>query len=574
MDKKEVSEILEEIGTLLDIQGENPFKIRAYENAARTIAGITEPIENLVLRGELGKLRGIGETLVKKITELVTTGRLKYYEDLKASTPPGLIEMLAIPRLGPKKIKALYEQLKISTIGELEYACHENRLLKLPGFGSKTEKIILEGIEFMKKHREEHFLNAALSQANAILDGMGGCEEIIRISLAGSLRRKKEIIHDIDIVCSAKNNSKVMERFTTLPNIDEVIAHGETKSTVRMISGINADLRTISDHQFPYALHHSTGSKEHNVAMRGRAKEMGLKMNEYGLFRGEKNIPCKDEAEIYRNLGLAYIPPELREDMGEIEAAEADKLPNLVEEKDLKGFFHVHSTWSDGANTIEEMAEAARKAGYSWIGIADHSQAAAYANGLKIDDVSKQHQEIDRINSRMKDFHIFKGSEVDILDDGKLDYDDKLLGRFDYIVIAVHSRFNLNEEEMTSRIIRAMENDSFTILAHPTGRLLLARNAYSVDVRGLIEAAARTGTIIEINANPHRLDLDWRMCKYAKELGVKLSINPDAHRIDGIADMQYGLGIARKGWLEPADLLNCLTTEKVAQLIRDRKGNK
>ena len=566
MDKKEVSRTLEDIGTLLELKGENPFKVRAYHNAARTIAAVSEPIENVVLRGGIGNLKGIGEALSKKITELVTTGGLKYYDDLKASVPPGLVEMLAIPRLGPKKIKVLYEQMQITTIGELDYACHENRLLKLPGFGKKTQDRIIEGIKFIRKHRGEHLFNVALSQAEIILHELGKLKCVQRLSLAGGLRRRKELVHDIDLVCSARNSAEVMERFTSMLSVEEVLAKGETKSTIRMDSGITADLRIVSDEQFPYALHHSTGSKEHNVAMRSRAKARGLKLNEYGLFEGTKNLPCKDEAEIFSRLDLQYIPPEMREEMGEIDAAEKGGLPKLVEQQQLKGLFHVHSTWSDGANTIEEMALAAQKAGFSWIGIADHSEAASYAHGIKKADLPKQHQEIDRINASMKDFHIFKGSEVDILDSGKLDYDADTLRGLDFIVIAVHSRFNMTEKEMTGRIIRAMENDYFTILAHPTGRLLLARDAYPLDIREIIQAAARTNTVIEINANPHRFDLDWRQCKYAKELGVKLSINPDAHRTDGIGDMKYGVGIARKGWLEKSDLLNCLTTEEIAAM--------
>jgi DNA polymerase (family X) len=567
MDKKEVSRTLEDIGTLLELKGENPFKTRAYHNAARAIAAVSGPIENMVLRGEIGNLKGIGEALSKKITELVTTGGLKYYDDLKTSIPPGLVEMLAIPRLGPKKIKVLYDQMQIVTIGELDYACHENRLLKLPGFGKKTQDQIIEGIEFIRKHSGEHLFNVALSQAEIILHELGKLKCIQRLSLAGGLRRRKELVHDIDLVCSTKNGAEVMDRFTSMLSVEEVIAKGDTKSTVRMDTGITADLRIISDEQFPYALHHSTGSKEHNVAMRSRAKERGLKMNEYGLFKGTKNLPCRDEAEIYAKLGLQYIPPEMREEMGEIDAAEKGCLPKLVEEQDLKGLFHVHSTWSDGANTIEEMALAAQKAGYSWIGIADHSEVASYAHGVKKSDLPKQYQEIDSINDRMKNFHIFKGSEVDILDGGKLDYDDKTLRGLDFIVIAVHSRFNMTEKEMTSRIIQAMENDYFTILAHPTGRLLLARDSYPIDIRKVIQAAASTSTVIEINANPHRFDLDWRQCQYAKELGVKLSINPDAHRTDGIGDMKYGLGIARKGWLETSDLLNCLTTEQIKTML-------
>ena len=462
--------------------------------------------------------------------------------------------------------------MKITTIGELEYACHENRLLKLEGFGQKTQDILLEGIEHLKKHRGTYLYNAAQAQAEIILRELKKSKDIIRINIAGSLRRCKETIHDIDILASTAQSDPIMKLFTSMFDIEEIIAQGETKSSVRMTSGINVDLRTVSDRQFPYALLHSTGSKEHNTALRSRAKGMGLKMNEYGLFKnGKANIPCKDEAEIYKKLGLAYIPPELREDMGEIQAAAEDRLPKLVQEKQLQGFLHVHTDWSDGVNTIEEMAQAAQTAGYRWMGVADHSQSAVYAHGIRSGDVAKYVEEIDQLNAKIKNFHVFKGAEVDILDDGSLDYNPEILRIFDYIVIAVHSRFNMSEDEMTRRIIRAMENDCFTILAHPTGRLLLARDAYSVNIRSVIEAAQHTGTVIELNANPHRLDLDWRQCKYARELGVKLCINPDAHRTEGIAHIQYGLGIARKGWLEATDLLNCLTVEEMQHFMHAGK---
>lgn len=556
MDKKRVAEILEEIGTLLELKGENPFKSRAYYNAARTIQTLQEDIVELARSGRLAEIKGIGEALQQKITELITTGQLQYYAELKSSFPPGLIEMLRIPGVGPKKVKVLWEKLGITTIGELEYACKENRLVKLEGLGEKSQEKILKGIEYIKRHQGLHLANTARREAESLLEPLQKQPAIKRLSLAGSLRRRKEIAKDIDIVASSQNPSAVMNHFTNLPQVESVVAQGETKSSVVLKSGINADLRVVTDREFPYALHHFTGSKEHNTAMRARAKEMGMKMNEYGLFRGEELVPCEDEKEIFAALGLAYIPPELREDYGEIEAAEKRALPRLVEEGEIQGVLHVHSTWSDGSNSLEEMIQAAVDLGFKYIGISDHSKSAFYAHGLTETDLQHQHEEIDRLQKKFSQIRIFKGIESDILPDGSLDYDREVLQSFDFVIGSVHSRFNLTEDEMTERVIRAIENPFTTVLGHPTGRLLLARESYPLNVHKILDAAADNGVAIEINANPHRLDLDWRFGKYAAERGVILSINPDAHNIEGLADVTYGVGIARKSWLGPDQILN------------------
>ncbi|HAA81661.1 MAG TPA: DNA polymerase/3'-5' exonuclease PolX, partial [Thermoanaerobacter sp.] len=528
MDKKEIANILNDIGLLLELKGENPFKSRAYYNAARTIELLEEDIETLVKEDRLKEIKGIGEAINKKITELVLTGKMEYYENLKASIPEGLVEMLKIPGLGPKKIKIIYEKLNITTIRELEYACIENRLVDLPGFGVKTQKKIFEGIQFVKQFSGQHLFAEVYTEALKLKEYLDMTKTALVTEIAGSLRRKKEIVKDIDILASASDSSKVMEAFVNYQDVREVIAKGDTKTSVTLKSGINTDLRVVTEKEFPYALHHFTGSKEHNTAMRHRAKQMGIKMNEYGLFKGDKLIECKSEEEIFNKLGLLYIPPELRENMGEIEAAEKGELPKLIEEKDIKGVFHVHTTYSDGANTLVEMVEAARKLGYKYIGITDHSKSAFYAGGLKEEDLVRQWEEIEELNKKYNDIVIFKGIESDILPDGSLDYGEEILKQFEFVIASIHSHFRMSKEDMTKRMIKAIENKYTTIIGHVTGRLLLARDSYEIDIYEVIEAAAHYGKIIEINANPYRLDLDWRYVKHAKEKGVKLAICPDA----------------------------------------------
>jgi DNA polymerase (family 10) len=556
MDKKVIVDILNEIGLLLELKGENPFKSRAYYNAARTIEVIDEDIEALVKEDRLKYVKGIGEAINKKISELILTGKLGYYDDLKTSIPEGLIEMLKVPGLGPKKIKIIYDKLNISTIGELEYACIENRLVELPGFGEKTQKKILEGIRFVKQSRGQHLFVEAYNEAVKLKAYFDNTNFAIRSEIAGSLRRKKEIVKDIDILASSNDSQKLMDLFVSYEGVRDIIAKGDTKASITLKSGINTDLRVVEDEEFPYALHHFTGSKEHNTAMRHRAKQMGIKMNEYGLFYGEKKIKCKSEEEIFNKLGLSYIPPELRENMGEIEAAEKGKLPVLIEEKDIKGLFHVHTTYSDGSNTLEEMVEAARKLGYEYIGITDHSKSAFYAGGLKEEDILRQFEEIDALNNKYRDIVILKGIESDILPDGSLDYEEDIIKKFDFVIASVHSNFRMNKKDMTNRLINALKNKYTKIMGHISGRLLLSRDSYDFDIYEVINAAADYNKIIEINSSPYRLDLDWRYIKYAKEKGIKLAICPDAHNIEGLKDVKYGIGIARKGWLEAKDVIN------------------
>lgn len=569
--KETVINILEEIAVLLELSGENPFKSRAYQNAARNLEKLDTDFINLAKENKLSGIQGIGEAINKKIKELVETGQLAYYESLKSSIPPGHLEMLKIAGLGPKKIHALYEQLGIKTIGELDYACHENRLVELKGFGKKTQDNILAGIEKLKHYKERRLYAEVAADAQTLLSMLTDNKDVCRVSLAGSLRRSAETVKDIDIVASSAAAEKLAGYFASLPQVDAVSAHGTTKVSVTLRTGINADLRIVTDTEFPHALLHFTGSKEHNTVLRSRAKDIGLKINEYGLWRGAKNIVCRSEEEIFSHLNLSYIPPELRENMGEIEAAQKGILPVLVEEKDICGLFHVHTNFSDGAESLEGMVGAARKMGMQYIGISDHSQSAYYAGGLKREEIEEQHKLIDALNGKYAPFYIFKGIESDILPDGGLDYPDEILARFDFVIAAIHSNFNMPEKEMTGRIIKALRNRHTTMLAHPTGRLLLARESYAVNIMEIIDAAAQYGKVLELNANPRRLDLDWRNCIHARGKGVKISINPDAHKAAGLSDINFGIKIARKGWLEKGDCLNCLSLNDMKQYLSRKK---
>ena len=567
MNKKEISDILEEMGTLLELQGANPFKSRAFHNAARAIEGLPGDVESIVTAGALREVKGIGESIAKIITELVQQGSSKEHKELRAGVPEGVLKMLKIQGLGPKKVKILFEKLHITGVDDLELVARGGRLAALEGFGRKSEENILKGIHALRSHADKSLYPVAAEAARVMLNALRKEKGVLRSEVAGSLRRRKEVVGDIDLLVSAreKSRSNLMDSFTAHPDVQSIIAKGDTKSSVMLKQGIHCDLRIVKDEEFPFALNYFTGSKEHNVEMRSRARRHGWSLNEYALSKlteaesGRKpdRLPsCNDESDIYKALGLAYVPPELRENSGEFEAAENDEIPVLVDEKDIKGTFHCHSTYSDGVNTIEQMAEAARKQGWSYLGIADHSKAAAYAGGLSIDKLKEQIKEIDALNAKAKNFRIFKGTECDILPDGTLDYPDKLLALLDYVVISIHSSFSMSEEDMTRRIIRGLKNKYVTMLGHPTGRLLLSRDPYPVNMAKVIDAAAEYGKCIEINAHPMRLDLDWRLCKYARDKGVGIAINPDAHSIEGLNDVAYGVGIARKGWLRKQDVIN------------------
>ncbi|MBD3226322.1 MAG: DNA polymerase/3'-5' exonuclease PolX [Caldithrix sp.] len=567
LNRKDITKILEEIGTLLELRGENPFKIRAYFNAARTIETMQQDVLELIKNGKISEVKGIGKAISEKLGELVEKGYSPYHQDLKESLPPGLPEMLNIPGMGPQKIRAVYDKLGITTIGQLEYACLENRLRDLKGFGQKSQNKILQGIELRKKYQGRFHYHIAGREADKIMQYLQKHDKIIRMELAGSMRRKKEIVKDIDILatCKETNRDTVMEYFVSGESVESVTGKGQTKSSVVLDSGINCDLRLVEDAQFPFALHHFTGSKEHNTAMRQFAKSKGLTMNEYGLFRekSEKTIDCATEQEVFSALKLAYIEPELRENMGEIEKAQKNALPELVQESDIKGIFHVHSSYSDGTSTVKELARACQDRGLQYLGICDHSKSAFYANGLSEERIKEQQEDIDRVNEQLKGFTVFKGIECDILADGTLDYEDKVLQSFDFVIVSVHSSFNLDEDQMTKRICAALKNPLVTMLGHPTGRLLLGREAYAVDMHMVIETAAKYNKIIEINGNPHRLDLDWRWGKYVNEMDLHTAVNPDAHSVEGLDDFRYGVAIARKGWFPKERVINTLTTEQL-----------
>jgi DNA polymerase (family 10) len=573
MDNAEVAAVLDEIAVLLELQGENPFRCNAYRTAAREIEQLPQKVADVVAQGKLEEIRGIGETLRDKITALVTSNHLPFYEDLKKKVPAGLLQMLRLPGMGPKKVKALYDQLGIDTLDTLKTACEGGQVAGLKGFGARTQQKILEGLAFLGQAGQRVRLDQALPLALELIDALRGSPGVIRMELCGSLRRRKETINDIDLLISAADAGPIMDRFVKLPQVVQVVAHGETKSSVTVghtIAGdrkvlLNADLRVVQDEQFPFALHYFTGSKEHNIAIRARAQSYGLKLNEYELAGAKGSIRCKDEADLFRALDLDYIPPELREMTGEIEAAAEHRLPDLVKPDEIHGVFHCHTTWSDGGASLEEMALAAKKLGLQYLGIGDHSQSLTVANGLSPERVHKQQAEIDQLNRKLKGIHLFKGIECDILADGRLDYSDPVLASFDYVVASVHSYFNQPEPEMTARILRAIEHPKVTMLGHATGRLLLRRDAYKVDLEAVLQSAAKHGTMIEINAHPQRLDLDWVHCKRARELGVQLVVNPDAHSTGEIAYYRYGVDVARRGWLEKKDVFN---TKPLAQVTK------
>jgi DNA polymerase (family 10) len=571
MNNKGVSSILEEVALFLELRGENPFKVKAYSNAARTIEILQEDLEAMIREGRLKEIKGIGEALAQHITELVATGRLQLHEDLKNSIPPGHLQMLKIPGLGPKKIRALDDQLNVKTMGELEYACLENRLVDLQGFGQRSQEKILHGIQQVKRYQGQYLYGEVIEPVQEILKKILSHPKVIRGHLAGSLRRKMEVVRNINLVLSTHRPQEVLSAFSKLSEVEVVQSNDKTGGRYLFPSGVEVDLRIAADQAFPYALFCFTGNLAHWTSMLERAKGMGLRLSEEGLYRNGRPISCKEEEGVFNALGLDFIPPELRENQGEIEASEIHRLPRLIEEHDIKGIFHVHSVYSDGRNSIRSMARKSKEMGFSYMGLSDHSQSARYAGGLSRERLQKQWKEIDQVNQEMEGFTIFKGIESDILPDGSLDYEEAILKEFDFVIASVHFHFNLSREEMTQRVIKAIRNPYTTILAHPTGRLLLAREPYAIDMIRIIDEASRSGVAIELNAHPYRLDIDWRLCKYAKEKGVNIAVNPDAHEEGGLKDTYYGVGIGRKGWLEPGDILNAMDVGEMKAFLERRK---
>ena len=569
MTKDQVAASLREIGTILELNGENPFKCRAYLNAARTLETSPTDLTELVRTDRLGELPGIGDALREKITTLVNTGKLPYLEELRTTIPSGLLSLLDLPGLGPKKVRILRDQLKIESIEALSKACQDGRLASLDGFGKKTATNLLDSIQRRATYSKLHRLGTALPAAQALLNHLRECPSVSQAEIAGSLRRGKEIVKDLDLIASSNKPKEVMKAFISAPNVEKVIAHGETKSSVILIGGIPCDLRVVPPEVWPTALAHFTGSKEHNIALRQRAIDRGLHLSEWGLLKGKSKTPLKlkDEKDLHKALGLAFIPPELREDSGEIAAAEKDELPDLLTRDQIRGCLHNHTLASDGQDTLAAMAQAAAELGLEWLGIADHSKSSFQANGLDVKRLEKQIEEIQSLNSKKPKCTLLSGTECDILKEGKLDFPDSLLKELDYVVASVHSGFTSDEKEMTDRILRAIENPHVTCLGHPTGRLLLEREAYPVNIPKILDAAAANGTWIELNANPWRLDLDWRWWHKARDLGILCCINPDAHKTSHLRFLDFGVTLARKGWLRAQDVVNTRTLAQLRKLL-------
>ncbi len=588
MNKADIVDVLEEIAVLLELKGENPFKIRAYQNGARILETLEDDLDVLIEEKRLGDIKGMGDALVTKIETLHATGDLEFYSKLKASVPSGLLEMLDIPGLGGKKIKKLYDELGVEDIEGLKSAAEDGRIAGLKGFGKKTAENVLSGIQNREAYAARHHWWSVREVVETILGGLKSLEEVHQAEAAGSYRRYKETVGDLDFIVGSNSPEPIMDWFTNQEEVVEVTAKGETKSSVRLEGGLQADLRVVPPDQYAFALHHFTGSKEHNVLMRQRALARGLSLSEWGLSRkaeagSQKSESRKEEPDavelsapsppsirtehdLFEALDLQFIPPEFREGLDEIQAGEqeGDAFPEPLTMSDLKGVFHNHTTASDGRNSLEEMVQAAQDRGWDYLGIADHSKASFQANGLDEDRLRKQIQQIRELNaSGQFSCHVFAGNEVDILADGSLDFDNDLLEALDYVVASVHSSFSLSEVDQTKRIIKAIEHPQVTMLGHLTGRLLLRREAYAVDINAIVDAAAANNTVIELNANPYRLDMDWRHWKRAAEKGVLCAINPDAHSTDGFDYTEAGVYIARKGWLTRDHILNCRPLDAV-----------
>ena len=578
MKNKEISAIFNEIADILELKGENRYRIAAYRRGARSIEGLSESIEQLAADGSLVSIPGIGKDLESKILEYLEQGKVTYLEELRNETPPVLLEMLKVPGIGPKMAILLYKELGVTSLAQLKKAAREHRIQGLPKIKAKMEENILKGIEFLEKSRGRTPIGIAYPLALELLEALRTLPHVERTSYAGSLRRWRETVGDLDILTTSKRPQEVIDFFVKMDNVERVLAGGKTKASVVTSENIQIDLRVVESESFGSALNYFTGSKEHNIRLREIAIKKGLKLNEYGVFKktkqGEKRIAGKSEEDVYKSLGLPFIPPEIREDSGEIEAAIEGSLPELVTIDMIKGDLHGHTKYSDGHATLEELAQLAKKRGYRYLLISDHSQSLHIANGLSRDRLLKQIEEIDKLNARMKGFRLLKGSEVDILPDGSLDFDDGLLAMLDVVIIAVHSKFKMGLDKMTERVTTAMLNPHANILAHPTGRVVGIRDAYEIDMDEVIRIAAETGTAIEINCHPLRLDLDSLNARKAKTAGVMISLGTDTHNPTELDNMIYGIGTARRGWLEPGNVLNTLTADKLLKTLHKKRSRR
>lgn len=579
--RETLAKVLEEIALLLEVQGENPFKIRAYRQGAEIVRDHDSDIVALARDDDLSGIKGIGDALQQKLHELASTGKLEFYEKLRAPYPDSFFELFDLEGIGPKKVGALNESLGVSSISELKQACDQHRVAELPGFGSKTETKILAAIARRESVADRFRLDDASHAAAEILDQLRSHPAALRATAAGSLRRSKETVGDLDFIVATSEPATLTKWFATLPLASEVIVQGDTKCSIRLPNGLQCDLRAVSNSQFPFALQYFTGSKEHNVALRSRALKQGLSLNEYGFTAAGKAVQhqlipkVNDERDIYRALGLEEIPPELREGRGEMEAAEAGELPRLIECENLRGTFHNHTTASDGHASLVEMAAAAAELGLQYLGIADHSKASFQARGLDEARLATQLEEVKQWNQNPDhEIYLFAGSEVDILKGGSLDFDDSTLATLDYCVASIHSSFQLDEKTMTTRLVKAMENEHVTMIGHLTGRILLRRDSYSINHDKLIDCAAETRTIIELNCNPKRFDMDWRWWRKARDKGVLCSINPDAHRTEQLQFLKFGVGVARKGWLRRNDVINTRPLEEIKKFLNTPKAKR
>ena len=571
--REKIVTILNQIALILEIKGENAFKIRAYKNGSEIIENYGDDIIQITKDGKLGELKGIGKALASKIEEIVETGKLSYLDELKLEFPDTFFDLFEISNLGPKKIKKLYDNLQIDSIDKLEASCKNNEISKISGFGKKSVEAILESISFRKSNSKFFRTGDIAPIAESILEFLRQLPQTSQAEIAGSYRRGKEIVHDIDFIVATKLPVEIINEFTKMPEVAQVISKGKTKSSVRLNNGLQCDLRAVKNSEFPFALNYFTGSKAHNVKMRSLAIKNGYSLNEYALNSKTKTNEdvINDESDLYKALGLSFIHPALREDQGEVEAAKDASLPNLIQIENLKGTFHNHTTASDGKNSLSEMAEAATDLGLQYLGISDHSKSSVQANGLSDEELLQQVKEIKDFNDRNNnELTIFSGVECDILKDGSLDYNESVLSQLDYCIASVHSSFSLTENEMTKRVIKAIESPHVTMIGHLTGRLLLLRKPYDINVSKIIDACAKNNTIIEINANPRRLDMDWRWWKKAKDKGVKCSINPDAHKIEHFQYLHFGVKIAQKGWLESSDVVNCLPINEIKKLLKQK----
>jgi DNA polymerase (family 10) len=572
MDKKGVADVLEQIAAFLELRGENPFRIRAFRTAARAIAAFTGDLRQGLEDGSLAAAKGVGPATLQIAAELINTGRAGILEELREQIPPGLVEMLAISGLGVAKIRQIHDVLGIDSLPDLEAAAMDGRLAKLPRFGQKTSENILKSIAFLRQASTFRLSHHAAEEAEGLRSALARLPGVIAAIVAGDVRRRSEVVRDLVLVLVAEvSPAELFKRLSQLPGVHEFAGQDERRVTLRFAGGGSAQIVVTTPVNVGAVLVQATGSERHLAELASHASARGFSLTGAALWHGSEFVPAPDEERLYGALGLPFLPPELREGQGEVAAAARGELPRLLELGDLRGFLHCHTNYSDGSNSVEDLALACRAAGYQYIGITDHSQAAAYAGGLKSEDLLRQADEIDEVNGRLEGIRVLKGVEADILADGRVDFEEQVLARLDFVIASIHSRFNMSSPEMTARMLAAMDNPYLTIIGHPTGRLLLSRDPYGIDLDAVVEKAAANGVALEINADPHRLDLDWRVLRRARAGGAMISIGADAHSLPGIGNVEFGVGMARKGWLGPDDILNARSVEDFTAYARRRR---